>query len=131
VPAAAQGQDLAITVDGPLAPGVGAKDVVLHIIGVIGVNGGTGHVIEFRGSTIEAMDMEQRMTLCNMSIEAGARAGMVAPDQVTFDFVAHYPAAPRAPTSTPPWRAGSSCAAMTARASTAKCTSTPPTSARP
>lgn len=86
---------LAITVDGPLAPGVGAKDVVLHIIGVIGVNGGTGHVIEFRGSTIEAMDMEQRMTLCNMSIEAGARAGMVAPDQVTFDFVANTPRGPK------------------------------------
>ncbi|MHC1671942.1 3-isopropylmalate dehydratase large subunit [Stenotrophomonas maltophilia] len=85
----------AITVDGPLAPGVGAKDVVLHIIGVIGVNGGTGHVIEFRGSTIEAMDMEQRMTLCNMSIEAGARAGMVAPDQVTFDFVAATPRGPK------------------------------------
>ncbi len=85
----------AITVDGPLAPGVGAKDVVLHIIGVIGVNGGTGHVIEFRGSTIEAMDMEQRMTLCNMSIEAGARAGMVAPDQVTFDFVANTPRGPK------------------------------------
>ncbi len=79
---------MSITVDGPLAPGVGAKDVVLHIIGVIGVNGGTGHVLEFRGSTIEAMDMEQRMTLCNMSIEAGARAGMVAPDQITFDYVA-------------------------------------------
>lgn len=86
---------MAITVDGPLAPGVGAKDVVLHIIGVIGVNGGTGHVLEFRGSTIEAMDMEQRMTLCNMSIEAGARAGMVAPDQVTFDWIARTPRGPK------------------------------------
>lgn len=76
---------LAITVDGPLAPGVGAKDVVLHIIGVIGVNGGTGHVIEFRGSTIEAMDMEQRMTLCNMSIEAGARGhGGTGPGHLRF-----------------------------------------------
>jgi 3-isopropylmalate/(R)-2-methylmalate dehydratase large subunit len=121
----------AITVDGPLAPGVGAKDVVLHIIGVIGVNGGTGHVIEFRGSTIEAMDMEQRMTLCNMSIEAGARAGMVAPDRSPSTSSPRPRAAPRAPTSTPPWPAGSSCAAMTARASTAKCTSTPPISARP
>ncbi len=107
------------------------QDVVLHIIGVIGVNGGTGHVIEFRGSTIEAMDMEQRMTLCNMSIEAGARAGMVAPDQVTFDFVANTRAAQRAPISRLRWRAGSSCAVMTARASTAKYASTPPTSARP
>ncbi|RXR08825.1 3-isopropylmalate dehydratase large subunit [Pseudoxanthomonas composti] len=86
---------MSITVDGPLAPGVGAKDVVLHIIGIIGVNGGTGHVLEFRGSTIAAMDMEQRMTLCNMSIEAGARAGMVAPDQVTFDYVAATPRGPK------------------------------------
>ncbi|MCG8277763.1 3-isopropylmalate dehydratase large subunit [Stenotrophomonas sp. NLF4-10] len=86
---------MSITVDGALAPGVGAKDVVLHIIGVIGVNGGTGHVIEFRGSAIRAMDMEQRMTLCNMSIEAGARAGMVAPDQITFDWVAKTPRGPK------------------------------------
>jgi len=86
---------MAITVDGKLAPGVGAKDVVLHIIGVIGVNGGTGHVLEFRGSAIRAMDMEQRMTLCNMSIEAGARAGMVAPDQITFDWVAKTPRGPK------------------------------------
>ncbi len=86
---------MAITVDGALAPGVGAKDIVLHVIGVIGVNGGTGHVIEFRGSAIEALDMEQRMTLCNMSIEAGARAGMVAPDQTTFDWVARTPCGPK------------------------------------
>ncbi|SBV36857.1 3-isopropylmalate isomerase subunit, dehydratase component [uncultured Stenotrophomonas sp.] len=86
---------MSITVDGALAPGVGAKDAVLHIIGVIGVNGGTGHVIEFRGSAIRAMDMEQRMTLCNMSIEAGARAGMVAPDQTTFDWVAKTPRGPK------------------------------------
>ena len=86
---------MAITVDGTLAPGVGAKDIVLHAIGVIGVNGGTGHVIEFRGSAIETLDMEQRMTLCNMSIEAGARAGMVAPDQTTFDWVAKTPRGPK------------------------------------
>ncbi len=86
---------MSITVEGELAPGVGAKDVILHIIGVIGVNGGTGHVLEYRGSTIRAMDMEQRMTLCNMSIEAGARAGMVAPDQVTFDWVAGTPRGPK------------------------------------
>ncbi len=84
---------MAITVDGPLAPGVGAKDVILHIIGVIGVNGGTGHVLEYRGSTIRAMDMEQRMTLCNMSIEAGARAGMVAPDEITYAWLANTPRA--------------------------------------
>ncbi|MEP6907786.1 MAG: 3-isopropylmalate dehydratase large subunit [Pseudoxanthomonas sp.] len=85
---------MSITVDGPLAPGIGAKDVILHIIGVIGVNGGTGHVLEYRGSTIRAMDMEQRMTLCNMSIEAGARAGMVAPDEVTYAWMANTPRAP-------------------------------------
>ncbi|MEN5060163.1 3-isopropylmalate dehydratase large subunit [Luteimonas sp. TWI1416] len=86
---------MAITVEGQLAPGVGAKDVTLHAIGVIGVNGGTGHVIEYRGSTIAAMDMEQRMTLCNMSIEAGARAGMVAPDDTTFDWIARTPRGPK------------------------------------
>ncbi len=85
---------MAITVDGPLAPGVGAKDVILHIIGVIGIDGGTGHVLEYRGSTIRAMDMEQRMTLCNMSIEAGARAGMIAPDAVTYAWLANTPRAP-------------------------------------
>lgn len=86
---------MAITVEGELPAGVGAKDLVLHIIGVIGVNGGTGHVLEFRGGTIEAMNMEQRMTLCNMSIEAGARAGMIAPDQTTFDWVAAAPHGPK------------------------------------
>ncbi|TNJ32824.1 3-isopropylmalate dehydratase large subunit [Arenimonas terrae] len=85
---------LAITIDGELGPGVGAKDVVLHVIGRIGVNGGTGHVIEFRGSTVRAMSMEQRMTLCNMAIEAGARAGLVAPDATTFAWLAKTPRAP-------------------------------------
>jgi 3-isopropylmalate/(R)-2-methylmalate dehydratase large subunit len=78
---------LAIEVDGALPAGVSAKDLVLHIIGKIGVNGGTGHVIEYRGAAIRALDMESRMTLCNMSIEAGARAGMVAPDEVTFAYL--------------------------------------------
>ena len=86
---------MAISVEGELAPGVGAKDVVLHIIGRIGVNGGTGHIIEYRGSTIRAMDMDQRMTLCNMSIEAGARAGMVAPDDTTFEYVRNTPRGPK------------------------------------
>ncbi len=85
---------LSISIDGELAPGVSAKDLILHVIGVIGVNGGTGHVIEYRGSTIREMSMDERMTVCNMSIEAGARAGLIAPDQVTFDYLA---AAPRAP----------------------------------
>ncbi|MBP6596156.1 MAG: 3-isopropylmalate dehydratase large subunit [Arenimonas sp.] len=88
-------KSLAITIDGPLGAGVGAKDVVLHVIGRIGVNGGTGHVIEFRGSTVRALGMEARMTLCNMAIEAGARAGLVAPDDVTFAWLANTPRAPK------------------------------------
>ena len=86
---------LAVTVDGELGPGVTAKDLILHVIGMIGVNGGTGHVIEYRGSTIDALSMEQRMTVCNMSIEAGARAGLIAPDAVTFEYLAHTPRAPQ------------------------------------
>mgnify|MGYP001089108692 CR=1 FL=1 len=86
---------LAIHVDGTLPPGVGAKDLILHIIGAIGVDGGTGHVIEYRGSTIEALSMEQRMTVCNMSIEAGARAGMIAPDDTTFAWLQGRPHAPQ------------------------------------
>jgi 3-isopropylmalate/(R)-2-methylmalate dehydratase large subunit len=90
-------QTLAITIDGTLSPGVGAKDLILHVIGVIGVNGGTGHVIEYRGSAIRALSMEQRMTVCNMSIEAGARAGMIAPDETTFEYLRTAPRAPKGP----------------------------------
>lgn len=86
---------LQIEVRGNLARGVTAKDVILAIIGQIGVDGGTGHVIEYRGNTISAMDMDQRMTVCNMSIEAGARAGMIAPDDTTFEFLHGRPRAPR------------------------------------
>ncbi|WHZ19994.1 MAG: 3-isopropylmalate dehydratase large subunit [Rhodanobacteraceae bacterium] len=78
---------LAIHVDGELPAGVGAKDLILHVIGRIGVNGGTGHVIEYRGAAIEALPMEARMTVCNMSIEAGARAGLIAPDETTFAWL--------------------------------------------
>jgi 3-isopropylmalate/(R)-2-methylmalate dehydratase large subunit len=78
---------MAIHVDAQLPPGVGAKDLILHIIGSIGVNGGTGYVLEYRGAAIEALSMEQRMTVCNMSIEAGARAGLIAPDDTTFDWL--------------------------------------------
>ncbi len=88
-------KSFAIHVDGKLRPGVGAKDLILHIIGHIGVGGGTGHVIEYRGPAIEALGMEERMTVCNMSIEAGARAGLIAPDQVTFDWLQGRPRAPR------------------------------------
>ena len=85
---------LGIRIEGELAPGVSAKDVILHVIGTIGVDGGTGSVIEYHGSTVRAMDMESRMTMCNMSIECGARAGMVAPDQVTFDYLQGKPLSP-------------------------------------
>jgi 3-isopropylmalate/(R)-2-methylmalate dehydratase large subunit len=85
----------AINVDGRLSRGVGAKDIILAIIGKIGVGGGTGHVIEYRGSAISALTMDQRMTVCNMSIEAGARAGMIAPDDVTFGYLAGRPMAPQ------------------------------------
>jgi 3-isopropylmalate/(R)-2-methylmalate dehydratase large subunit len=78
---------MAVTVDGVLPAGVTAKDVILAIIGRIGTGGGIGHVIEYRGSAIEALSMEGRMTVCNMSIEAGARAGMVAPDDTTFTYL--------------------------------------------
>ncbi|MGZ0710619.1 3-isopropylmalate dehydratase large subunit (plasmid) [Coraliomargarita sp. W4R53] len=78
---------MAITVEGDLQPGVTAKDVVLAIIARLGANGGQGYVLEFRGSAIRSLSMEGRMTMCNMSIEAGARAGMVAPDDITFDYV--------------------------------------------
>lgn len=85
---------LAVEISGPLRPGVFAKDVILATIGEIGVAGGTGHVIEYRGAAIEAMDMEARMTVCNMSIEAGARAGMIAPDDTTFGHLSGRPRVP-------------------------------------
>ncbi len=85
---------LAINVSGTLQPGVTAKDLILAIIGEIGIGGGSGHVIEYRGETISAMDMEARMTICNMSIEAGARAGMIAPDDTTIDYLKGRPRSP-------------------------------------
>lgn len=85
---------MAVNVDGRLAEGVTAKDVILAVIAQIGTGGGQGYVIEYRGSAIEALSMEARMTICNMSIEAGARAGMVAPDQTTYDYLQGRPHAP-------------------------------------
>jgi 3-isopropylmalate/(R)-2-methylmalate dehydratase large subunit len=82
-------------VSGRLRPGVTAKDLILAIIGKIGVGGGTGHVIEYRGETIRGLDMDERMTVCNMSIEAGARAGMIAPDETTYEYLAGRPRAPQ------------------------------------
>ncbi len=85
----------AVNVGGSLPAGVTAKDLILAIIGKIGVSGGTGHVLEYRGAAIRALSMEERMTVCNMSIEAGARAGMIAPDETTLAYLAGRPRAPR------------------------------------
>jgi len=83
-----------VRVEGELAPGVTPKDLILHIIGVIGTAGGTGHVIEYRGKVFETMSIEGRLTVCNMSIEGGARAGLVAPDETTFAYLKGRPLAP-------------------------------------
>jgi 3-isopropylmalate/(R)-2-methylmalate dehydratase large subunit len=88
-------KSFAVNVEGQLPRGVSAKDLILSIIGKIGVSGGTGYVLEYRGSTVRSLSMEERMTVCNMSIEAGARAGMIAPDQVTFDYLRGKPRAPQ------------------------------------
>ncbi len=85
---------MAINVEGKLRPGVTAKDIILAVIAKIGTGGGQGYVLEYRGSAIRALSMEARMTICNMSIEAGARAGMVAPDQTTYDYLKGRPHAP-------------------------------------
>jgi 3-isopropylmalate/(R)-2-methylmalate dehydratase large subunit len=85
----------AVNVEGQLRPGVTAKDLILAVIGKIGVSGGTGHVLEYRGAAIRALSMDERMTVCNMSIEAGARAGMIAPDDTTFAYLKDKPRAPK------------------------------------
>ena len=85
---------MAVTVDGTLRPGVTAKDIILAVIAKIGTGGGQGFVLEYRGEAIRNLSMEGRMTICNMSIEAGARAGMVAPDETTFAYLKGRPHAP-------------------------------------
>lgn len=85
---------MAVNVEGELAPGVTSKDVILAIIAKIGTGGGVGYIVEYRGSAIRAMTMESRLTVCNMSIEAGARAGLIAPDETTFDYIKGKPHAP-------------------------------------
>ena len=87
-------KSFAVNITGQLKPGVTAKDLILAIIGKVGVSGGTGHVLEYRGPAISALSMEERMTICNMSIEAGARAGMIAPDETTFRYLKGRPRAP-------------------------------------
>jgi len=86
---------LAVEVDGPLPKGTVAKDLILHVLSVIGVDGGTGHVIEYRGEAIRDLSMEGRMTICNMSIEGGARAGLISPDETTFAYLKDKPLAPK------------------------------------
>ena len=88
-------KNMRVAVEGELSNGVGAKDVVLTVIGRMGTAGGTGHVIEYTGSTIRGLSMEGRMTVCNMTIEGGARAGIIAPDEITFDYVKGRPRAPK------------------------------------
>ena len=95
-------KNMKVQVDGELAPGVSSKDIILHVIGIIGTAGGTGAVIEFCGSAIRSLSMEARMSICNMSIEGGARAGMVAPDQTTIDYLKGRPLAPKA--DSPEWK---------------------------
>jgi len=90
-----KGKNMRIRVEGDLCEGVNSKDVILHIIGIIGTAGGTGCVIEYTGSVFRGFSMEARMSVCNMSIEAGARAGMVAPDEVTFEYLRNRPLAPK------------------------------------
>ena len=88
-------KNMAVRVEGEFRPGVGAKDLALHLIAIIGTNGGAGHVIEYMGTAIRTMSMEGRMTLCNLSIEGGARAGLVAPDEATFAYMRGRPSAPK------------------------------------
>ena len=90
-----QSKTMEVRVEGDLSPGVSPKDLILHIIGVVGTAGGTGYVIEYRGKVFEEMSIEGRLTVCNMSIEAGARAGLVAPDETTFAFLKGRPYAPK------------------------------------
>ncbi|KAB8349782.1 hypothetical protein FH972_023796 [Carpinus fangiana] len=95
-------KNMKVQVDGELAPGVSSKDIVLYVIGQIGTAGGTGAVIEFCGSAIRGLSMEARMSICNMSIEGGARAGMIAPDQTTFDYLKGRPLSPKY--DSPEWK---------------------------
>ena len=91
----AKSKNMRIQVNGDLAPGITSKDLVLHVIGVIGTAGGTGCVLEFAGKAIEGLSMEARMSICNMAIEAGARAGMIKPDEITFNYIKGRPLAPK------------------------------------
>ena len=114
-----------VIVDGGCRDGVTAKDVILAIIGQIGTAGGTGHVIEYAGEAIRALSMEGRMTVCNMSIEAGARAGMIAPDETTYAYLKDRPIAPQGEAGTRRCAIGRRCNPTTARFRHARSSSTP------
>ena len=108
-----------------LPEGVTAKDLALGIIGQIGTDGATGHVIEYAGEAVRALSMEGRMTLCNMSIEAGARAGMIAPDETTFAYLKNRRFAPRTEAGKRRWRTGALCPPIPARNTTKSSKSMP------
>ena len=123
----ARPKTMAVNVDGELPPGVTAKDLVLALIAKVGTGGGQGYVVEYRGSAIEALSMEGRMTICNMSIEWGAKAGMIAPDETTFAYLKGRPHAPDgARLGRGRSRTGGRCAPTRAPTSTPRSTSTPP-----
>ncbi len=117
-------KNMLVQVDGALPESVTAKDIILAIIGQIGTAGGTGYVIEFAGEAIRALSMEGRMTICNMTIEGGARAGLIAPDQTTFDYIEGRPRAPQGRRSSRPCPTGRRCTRTRARISTRWCAST-------
>ena len=121
----AHAKNMLVEVNGSLGAGVSPKDVILAIIGKIGTAGGTGHVIEYAGSTFRAMSMEGRMTVCNMAIESGARAGLVAPDEITFEYVKGRLTPPKAAPGSRHWRIGRRCPPTPARISTRRSRSTP------
>jgi homoaconitase/3-isopropylmalate dehydratase large subunit len=123
-------KNMLVQVDGTLPAGVTAKDITLAIIGEIGTAGGTGSVIEYAGDAIRALSMEGRMTLCNMSIEGGARAGMVAPDEKAFAYLNGRPRRPRARPGMRPCATGRRSTPTRARISTASSGSTPTTCRR-
>ena len=108
-------KNMRITVDGDLPTGVVAKDLILAVIGEIGTAGGTGYVIEYAGSAIEDLSMEGRMTVCNMTIEAGARAGLVAPDDKTYQYLMGRPKSPKGGAWSRPWNSGRRCPATQGR----------------
>ena len=123
-------KNMRAVVDGKLPPGVTAKDIILAIIGEIGTAGGTGYALEYAGEAIRALSMEGRMTVCNMSVEAGAKAGFIAPDEKAYAYLKDRPSRPRARPGTRPCAIGRRCAPTTAPISTARSGSTPPSCRR-